>query len=327
MVSMPKPPQGLRNPSAVVREGIRRAAHHPSLRSLAENVPVSQTVIKRYVAGEDPFAAVRVSRTLLGLGRSVTLQNVRPAARTPQDAANARDELVSMLDLLDKAGFAADGRAEISLRLSTLGQRLGDDGPKLASGYAAEVCARAAAVGTTITLDMEDHNTTDLTLESLRELRVSFPWVGVVLQSTLRRTEADCRDLCGVGSRVRLVKGEYAEPATVAHTIGADIDRAFARCLKILVRGSGYPMIATHDRRLVEIGQALMTHEGRTTDSYEFQMMHGFRVEEQNRLVDLGETLRVHVPYGPEAYDWLVDRLARQPPSGTVSAQDLTNRG
>lgn len=326
MVSTPKPSQGLRNPTAVVREGIRRAAHNPSLRSAAERIPISQTVIKHYVAGEDPFAAVRVSRTLLGAGRHVTLQNIRPVARTLQEAAGARDELLSLLDLLDKAGFAREGRAEISLRLSTLGQRLGADGPRIATGHAADLCARAAAIGTTITLDMEDHTTTDLTLESLRDLRSTYPWVGVVLQSTLRRTEGDCRALVGVGSRVRLVKGEYAEPATMAFTAPGDIDRAFARCLKILVRGSGYPMIATHDRRLIEIGQALMTHEGRTTDSYEFQMRHGIRVDEQKRLVALGETLRVHVPYGPDAYGWLVSRLARKP-STTVSARSPMRRG
>lgn len=327
MVSLPKPPRGVGNPRAAFRGGVRRAASSPGVRSVAERTPVSQAVVSRYVAGTDSFAAVRQARGLLNTGRHVTLFNIRPPATTVAEAEAATDELLGLLDLLGRAGLTEEGRAEVSVRLSALGQALAADGPAIATERAHLVCERAAAVGTTVTLDMEDHTTTDLTLETVRELRADHPWVGVVLQTALRRTEADCRDLNGVGSRVRLVKGEYEEPSSVAHTVPGDIDRAFARCLKILVRGSGYPMIATHDRRLVDIGQALMTHEGRTTDSYEYQMLHGVGTDQQRRLVELGEAVRIYLPYGRDGYRWVMQRISQKPSTTASLARDLLKRG
>ncbi len=125
----------------------------------------------------------------------------------------------------------------------------------LAIDNARQICAAAAAAGTTVTLDMEDHTTTDSTLESLRELRADFPWVGAVVQSYLRRTEADCRDLATAGSRVRLCKGAYTEPESVAFQHREDVDESYTRCLRVLMTGDGYPMVATHDPALVTTGR------------------------------------------------------------------------
>src|SRR5205814_7040420 len=134
-------------------------------------------------------------------------------------------------------------------------QFLPKDADKIALDSARQICEAAAAVGTTITVDMEDHTTTDRTLETVRELRVDFPWAGCVLQSMLHRTEADCRDLAGPGSRVRLCKGAYKEPASVAIQDGGDVDLSYVRCLKVLMAGEGYPMVASHDPRLIDIAQ------------------------------------------------------------------------
>src|SRR5690606_37175111 len=115
-----------------------------------------------------------------------------------------------------------------------------------------------------------------------------FPDTGAVLQAYLHRTEGDCKDLAVSGSRVRLCKGAYAEPESVAYTKPKEIDRAYVRCLKVLLAGSGYPMVATHDPRLVEITGALATRYGREKGSYEYQMLYGIRPEEQRRLAGLG---------------------------------------
>jgi proline dehydrogenase len=177
-----------------------------------------------------------------------------------------------------------------------------------------------------VTIDMEDHTTTDSTLSVVRDLRRDFGWVGAVLQAYLFRTEADCRDLAHEGSRIRLCKGAYAEPESVAHTDPAEVDKAYVRCLKILLAGQGYPMIATHDPRLVEITLALAERVQRAKDSFELQMLYGIRPTEQERLAGLGHTMRVYLPYGTDWYGYLVRRLAEKPANLRFFAHSLVSR-
>ena len=185
------------------------------------------------------------------------------------------------------------------------------------------MCAAAAAVGTTVTVDMEDHTTTDRTLETVRELRVDYPWVGAVVQAHLRRTEADCRDLAGPGSRVRLCKGAYDEPASVAYRDRADVDASFARCLRVLMAGEGLPMVATHDPRLIDLARDL----GRERRPYELQMLHGVRPAAQRALAAEGETVRVYLPYGTEWFGYFMRRLAERPANLAFFARSLLTRG
>ncbi len=146
-----------------------------------------------------------------------------------------------------------------------------------------------------------------------------------MLQAYLYRTEADCRDLAYEGSRIRLCKGAYAEPASVAHTDPKEIDQAYVRCLKTLMSGSGYPMVATHDPRLVEIALALAEREQRTKDTFELQMLYGIRPAEQERLAGLGHTMRLYVPYGTDWYGYLVRRLAEKPANMRFFAHSLVS--
>ncbi len=217
--------------------------------------------------------------------------------------------------------------AEVSVKLSAIGQFLGADGEKIAAENARSICEAAGAAGTTVTIDMEDHTTTDSTLSVVRELRADFPWLGTVLQAYLHRTEADCRDLAYEGSRIRLCKGAYAEPESVAYAEPAEIDKAYVRCLRILMAGSGYPMVATHDPRLVEISLALADRYGRTKDTFELQMLYGIRPAEQARLAALGHRMRVYVPYGSDWYGYLVRRLAEKPANLRFFARSLVSRG
>jgi proline dehydrogenase len=182
----------------------------------------------------------------------------------------------------------------------------------------------APNAGTTVTLDMEDHTTTDATLGILRELRMDFPDTGAVLQSYLRRTEADCRDLAYAGSRVRLCKGTYKEPESVAYQSTGEVDRSYVRCLQVLMQGAGYPMVATHDPRLVAIAGRLAEH--RDPGTYEYQMLYGIRPAEQRRLAAAGETVRVYVPYGDEWYGYLMRRLAERPANLTFFLRSLATR-
>ncbi len=157
---------------------------------------------------------------------------------------------------------------------------------------------------------MEDHTTTDRTLSTLRSLRREFPETGAVLQAYLHRTGDDCRELSGDGSRVRLCKGAYAEPASVAFETPAEVDASYVRCLEVLMRGDGYPMVATHDPAL--IARTVELAAGRTS-GFEFQLLYGIRPREQERLSAAGHTVRVYVPYGDQWYGYLMRRLAERP--------------
>ena len=174
---------------------------------------------------------------------------------------------------------------------------------------------------------MEDHTTTDSTLAILRELRKDFPETGAVLQADLHRTEADCRALAYEGSRVRLCKGAYIEPED-GRLPGArsTIDKSYVRCLKVLLAGQGYPMIATHDPRMIQIASSLASRYGRRPGTYEFQMLYGIRPEEQKRLAEAGETMRVYIPYGTEWYGYLMRRLAEKPQNLPSSLRSLSPR-
>jgi proline dehydrogenase len=199
-------------------------------------------------------------------------------------------------------------------------------GDKVALENARTICRAARNAGTTVTLDMEDHTTTDSTLSILRELRKDFPETGAVLQAYLHRTEADCRALAYEGSRVRLCKGAYNEPDEVAYQSRLDVDRSYIRCLKVLLAGQGYPMIASHDPRIVEIASSLASRYGRAQGSYEFQMLYGIRPEEQRRLARSGETMRVYVPYGQEWYGYLMRRLAERPQNLSFFVKSLISK-
>jgi proline dehydrogenase len=160
---------------------------------------------------------------------------------------------------------------------------------------------------------MEDHTRVDRTLQMVGELRADFPDLGCVIQSYLRRSPADCRALAVAGSRVRLCKGAYQAPDGIGLASRADVDLSYARCLRILLDGPGYPMLATHDPRLIKIAGARAELVGRDSASFEYQMLYGIRPAEQHRLAASGAKLRVYVPYGTDWYGYLVRRLAERP--------------
>ncbi len=305
----------------MLRQVILAASRHARVKGLVAGAPVSRNVVRRFVAGESAEDAVRASAELIGRGLAVSLDHL---GEDTLDAGQAQDTVKAYLVLLDQlsaAGLTQGGRTEVSVKLTAVGQAIDAE---LALEHAREICAAAAAAGTTVTLDMEDHTTTDATLEVLRTLRADFPSTGAVLQSYLHRTESDCRDLAVEGSRVRLCKGAYKEPASVAHQDPAEVDKAYVRCLKILLSGSGYPMVATHDPRLIAITGELA--KDRASGSYEYQLLYGVRPAEQERLAAAGETVRVYVPYGDEWYGYLMRRLAERPANATFFLRALASR-
>jgi len=254
----------------------------------------------------------------------VSLDHLGEDTADPEQAAAVAKAYLSVLDRLAAEGLTPD--AEVSLKLSAVGQALPGDGERIALEHAHLICAAAERAGTTVTLDMEDHTTTDSTLRILAEVRKDFPATGAVLQSYLRRTEADCRDLATAGSRVRLCKGAYEEPASVAYKDRAEVDKSYVRCLAILMAGAGRPMIATHDPRMIAIAQDRAAANDRAIDSYEFQMLYGIRPNEQRRLVELGHPVRVYTPYGVDWYGYFMRRLAERPANVAFFLRALATR-
>jgi proline dehydrogenase len=294
------------------------------VRRMVETAPVSRSVVARYVAGTTTADAVAATSGLRDKGLLVTLDHLGEDTHDVANATAIRDAYLALLDQLAAAGLT-DG-AEVSVKLSAVGQALPGHGEKVALENARAICESARAAGTTVTLDMEDHTTTDSTLGILKELRVDFPETGAVLQAYLHRTEADCRDLAYAGSRVRLCKGAYKEPESVAFQGRREVDKAYVRALKVLMAGPGYPMLATHDPRLIAIGAELARRNDRAKDSYEFQMLYGIRPHEQERLVAAGQRMRVYVPYGDEWYGYLVRRMAEKPANLALFLRSMTSK-
>ncbi|QSR29502.1 proline dehydrogenase [Nocardioides sp. S5] len=308
----------------MLRQPILLLARSQGVKKLVSTMPVSSGIVTSYVPGETTDSAVGASRTLEADGLHVTLDYL---GEDTTDAAQAEATVRAYKELL--AELASQGlapHAEVSVKLSAIGQFLPGDGHKVALENARDICRAARNAGTTVTLDMEDHTTTDSTLSILRELRKDFPETGAVLQAMLHRTEADCRALAYEGSRVRLCKGAYMEPADVAFQERVEVDKSYVRCLKVLLGGQGYPMIATHDPRMVQIASSLASRFGRRPGTYEFQMLYGIRPEEQKRLAAAGETVRVYIPYGTEWYGYLMRRLAEKPQNLAFFARSLVSK-
>ena len=309
---------------SVLSTFLLKASRSPRVRRTIVGFPVTRRVVNRFVAGESVEAAVRAVRALRADGLTVTLDHLGEDTRDAEQAAAIRDGYIELLTVLRRNGLA--DAAEVSVKLSALGQALPIEGEKLALENARAICEAAAAAGTTVTLDMEDHATADSTLRILAELRRDFPWVGAVLQAMLLRTPEDCRDLAYPGSRVRLVKGAYAEPAEFAHTHRAEVDAAYRACAEILMNGGGYPMIASHDPRMITAAEAAARAAGRKPGEYEFQMLYGIRTDAQRALARAGERVRVYVPFGTDWYGYFMRRLAERPANVAFFLRALIGR-
>ncbi len=308
----------------MLRQALLLLARSRQVKEVVTRLPVSSAIVNRYVPGEATDRAVEASRVLIEDGLHVTLDFL---GEDTQDEAQAEATVAAYLELLEGLSHAGLARnSEVSVKLSAIGQALPDIGPKMAEENARRICRAARNAGTTVTLDAEDHTTTDSTLATLHELRKDFPETGSVLQAYLHRTEQDCRELAYEGSRVRLCKGAYNEPEDVAFQERHDVDKSYVRCMKILMAGECYPMVATHDPRLIKIGSALATRYGRMPGTYEYQMLYGIRTEEQKRLAASGERVRVYVPYGQEWYGYLMRRLAERPQNLTFFLRSLVSQ-
>ncbi|GAA2512735.1 proline dehydrogenase family protein [Streptomyces longisporus] len=303
---------------------ILAASRSDRMRRLISAAPVTKQVVDRFIPGETVDDILPIIKDLTGRGLELTMDVVGEDITTPEQAAAARDAYLTLIDRLSELGLGE--RVEMSVKLSMFGQAL-DGGHELALANVRPVVEAAAAIGTTVTLDAEDHTTLDSMFAIHEELRKDFPQTGCVIQAYLFRTEADARRLAAAGSRVRLVKGAYKEPAEVAYQQKQEIDKAYVRVLRTLMEGEGYPMIGSHDPRLISIAQELARRAGRKLDEYEFQMLYGIRSDEHLRLAAEGHRMRVYTAYGTDWYGYFMRRLAEKPANLRFFLRSMVSKG
>jgi proline dehydrogenase len=312
-----------------VRPAILAASRSDGVRRTAERLPVTSRVVHRFVPGETVECVLDSIVALRDSGRLVSIDYLGEDV-TDVDGANATmDAYLRLLDALGRRPDAAhDGvrPLEVSLKLSALGQALDRDGEKIALENAHTICERAEQIGGWVTVDAEDHTTTDSTLSIAADLRADFPWLGVVLQAFLRRTRGDCEQFAASGARVRLCKGAYDEPASVAYRDAAAVTASYLRCLQVLMAGSGYPMVASHDPLVIDAVPRLAGESGRSAGDFEYQMLYGIRDSEQRRLARAGNRVRVYVPFGTQWYGYFMRRLAERPANLAFFMRALAER-
>jgi proline dehydrogenase len=313
-----------------LRPAIMAASRRPGLRRAAEGLPATRRVVHRFVPGETIASALDSVAALRMSGHYVSVDYLG------EDVSNADDAHAAVqtyLDLIEKLGqygdFAGAGvrPLEVSVKLSALGQSLQHDGDKIARENAWTICDAAERAGVWVTVDAENHTTTDSTLSIVRDLRADFGWLGTVLQAYLRRTLGDCDEFAASGARIRLCKGAYDEPASVAYRDPAEVTESYLTCLRALMAGSGYPMVASHDPAIVDAVPALVSQSSRGTGEFEYQMLYGIRDDEQRRLADAGNQVRVYVPFGTQWYGYFMRRLAERPANLTFFLRALAQRG
>ena len=280
-----------------------------SLGRLATRLPVTRGMVARFVAGETLEEALGALEALRRAGLRTTVDVLGEAVTSVDAATAAADEYLAALDALAARGLDRN----VSVKLSQMG--LGLEGQTCRANVR-RIMERAAEHDSFVRIDMEDHATTDATLALWRELRpinAGRGDSGVVIQAALRRSPADIDQLIAEGARIRLCKGAYVEPATVALPDKADVDAAYASLMERLLRDGTFPAIATHDERLIARAVAFVRDHGIAPDRFEFQMLFGVRRDLQERLVRAGFGVRVYVPFGTQWYPYFMRRLAERP--------------
>lgn len=301
------------------RSLILGVANRRFARAIATSGP-GRAVALRFVAGEDLEEAIEVIRALNGAGMDVSIDHLGENVTDLGQAKAGAEVYLRALDRVEAEGL----RANVSIKPTAMGIDVDAD---QASSLVEQVVARAAAAGTSVTLDMEDHRYTDRTIDLCVALAAAHPGaVGIAIQAYLHRTPEDLERLIDAGVHVRLCKGAYKEPDAIAYTKRADVAASYARCAVRLLSSPAYAMIASHDERLVRHAMRQAQTLGRARDTFEFQMLYGVRRELQRQIVEEGYRLRIYVPFGDEWYPYLMRRIAERPANVRFFAEALLRK-
>ncbi len=283
-------------------------ADNPTVRQTVSKNGLSKGLIQRFVAGETLPEALAAAQGLQAYHINTALDLLGENVATEAEADGAASAYIAVLEALAKSGLPSP---YISIKLTALGLDLGDE---LAATHLRRILTAAQAAGNAfVRVDMEGSAYTQRTLDIVRAARAEFANVGTVLQSYLHRTDADLKLLIAEGVRVRLVKGAYAEPPTVAYPDKADVDAAYLRQMHALLLDGGYPAIATQDEAIIHAAKRFLREHKLSSDRFEFQMLLGVRRDLQEGLAAEGYNVRAYVPFGGSWYPYFMRRLAERP--------------
>ena len=302
---------------AVTRRLILAAARSSGLRRRIETLPVSRSVVARFVGGTTTADVVRSVQLLATQGLLATIDFLGEDVTDDAGADLTRD---AYLDLIAALRAARVEKVDLSLKLTALGLLVNEERCRT---RCRRIVAAADEAGMTVTLDMEGSDLTDVTLRFGVTLRETHPATATVIQAMLTRTDDDAGTLSATTARVRLCKGAYHEPATITYGDRRDVTSAYLRALETLWRGAGTPLVATHDPEIISRTEALAAAQPR---HFEFQMLYGVRPDEQARLVADGHVVRVYVPFGDQWYGYLMRRMAEKPANLRLFLRALVSR-
>jgi proline dehydrogenase len=307
-------------PTRVLRTSFIWLSHRKALGRLSTRIPITRPMVRRFIAGESLPEVLPALERLRDAGYLTTVDVLGESVDSADDCAAAAGRYEETLEALRTRGLERN----VSLKLTQMGLDIDRD---LCRDTVARVFRKAAEVGAFVRIDMEDHTKTDKTLELWRELRPLNPESGVVLQAALHRSPADIETLIGAGARVRLCKGAYNEPRSVALRERSAVNATYEAQARRLMADGNYPALATHDGRLIGRLIRWAEAEGIARDRYEFQMLHGIRRDLQAQLLERGYRVRVYVPYGSQWYPYFMRRMAERPANVTFMLRSLVKEG
>ncbi len=290
---------------AVLRNLFQSLAKNPSANRMAKKYGL-RFGAKRFVAGVTIDEAVQAVRQLNLDGRLATLDHLGEFISTRQEAQESLDMCLATLDAIHESGV----KSNLSLKLTSLGL---DIDRQLCLDNMRHIVGRAQQYGNFVRIDMEDYSNCQPAIDLYRELRQSYDNVGIVLQAYLFRTEQDVDDLNELHANLRLVKGAYKEPATVAFPAKEDVDANYRKIIVQHLTHGNYTAIATHDEQIVQFVKKEVAERGIPLEQFEFQMLYGICEDLQKRLVKEGYKVRVYVPYGRDWFGYNMRRLAERP--------------
>lgn len=302
----------------MLRSSLLYLSRQPAIFRFIRGRDFARTMASRFVAGETVDTAMNAVRNLNASGITASLDLLGENVSSEAEALAARAQYLGLLDTVRSCGLDAN----VSVKLTAMGQDIDD---ALCEATMRAILGRAREYGTFVRLDMEGSAYTQRTLDFFeRRLFPDFPEnVGIVLQSSLRRTLDDVRNAIRLQCRVRICKGAYLEPPLLAFPDKRDVDRNFVECMHLLLERGRYPAIATHDAAIVAEAKRFATERGIPNDQFEFQMLYGVRRDLQARLVREGYRVRVYVPFGTQWYPYLMRRLAERPANIVFMARNV----